>query len=151
MVLMIKLITSRDPFVFATFEIEMKDGSVVEACAVFERVEKVKVLYRHWDTRELRPFYEVSDVIYEGSECTPNPKSEDSYLYQFHAEVDDVHKIKKHAKLIVVYDDGSKEEICGEYAGITVYYVYYRAFIDVNTENIRSVSLVSMGFRPCVG
>jgi len=148
MTLVIKLITSKDPSVFAVFEIEMNDGSVVETCAIFEKVEKFKVLYRHWNTRELRPFYEVADVIYDGSECTPNPKEENSYLYQFNAEVDDVRKIKKHAKLTVIYDDGSKEEVCGEYAGITVYYVYYRSCIDVNPENIRSVRLVSMGFSP---
>jgi len=148
MVLFIKLITAREPSVFATFEIEMNDGSVIETCAVFEKVEKVKVLYRHWDTRELRPFYDVTNVIYDGSECTPNPEGENSYLYQFNAEVDDVRKIKKHAKLTVVYDDGSKEEICGEYAGITVYYVYYRSCIDVDTEKIRHVRLASMSFKP---
>jgi len=78
---------------------------------------------------EAKPFYEVSSVVYDGSDCVPNPKTEGSLLYQCAAEVEDVCRIRRHAKLVVVYDDGSMEEVCGEYAGIYVYYVYYRSCI----------------------
>jgi hypothetical protein len=149
MVLLVKVITRNEPLAFAVFDIEMKDGSVVRTCGVFERVEKVEAMYQHWDSRELKPFYEIANVIYDGSECIPNPKTKNSYLYQFHTKIDNVCKIKKHAKLIVLYEDGSREEICGRYAGITFYYVYYKLCVDIDPENIRYVRLVSMAFRPC--
>jgi len=38
--------------------------------------------------------------------------------------------------------------VCGEYAGIPVYVVEYRSCIDLDTDKIFSVKLVSMGFKP---
>jgi len=147
-VLVIRLKTDKTPGAFAVFELEMKDGSVVRTCAVLERVEKVAVWYRHNDSRDLR-VHAVKDVIYDGSDCTPS-QEEDKHttVYAFKAEVNDPCLIKEVAKLIVVYKDGTKEEICGKYAGISVYYVEYRSCVDVDTDKILSVRLVSMGFKP---
>ena len=148
MVLVIKLKTDKVPEAFAVFDLEMKDGSVVRTCAVLEKVEKVAVWYRHSDSRDLRT-YGVKEVIYDGSDCTPNQEDDKhTTVYAFKAEVNDPCLIKENAKLIVVYKDGTKEEICGKYAGISVYYVEYRLCVDVDTDKLLSARLVSMGFRP---
>jgi hypothetical protein len=154
MVLIIRLKTDKTPEAFATFDLEMKDGSVIRTCAVLDKVEKIAVWYRHNDTRYLRVYkdlgvYDVEKVVYEGSECTPNQEGDKhATVYAFKVEVEDPCLIKENAKLIVVYKDGTKEEICGKYAGVAVYYVEYRSCVDVDTDKLSSVVLVSMGFRP---
>jgi hypothetical protein len=148
MVLVIRLKTDKTPGAFAVFDLEMKDGSVVRTCAVLERIEKVAVWYRHNDSRDLRT-YDVKEVVYDGSDCTPN-EDEDKHttVYAFKVEVENPCIIKERAKIIVVYNDGTKEEICGKYAGISVYYVEYRSCIDVDADKVFFAGLVSMGFRP---
>jgi hypothetical protein len=148
MTLVIRLKTDKTPEAFAVFDLEMKDGSIIRTCAVLDKVEKVAVWYRHNDSRDLRT-YDVKEVIYDGSDCTPNQEDDKhTTVYAFKAEVNDPCLIKKSAKLTVVYKDGTKEEICGKYAGISVYYVEYRSCIDVDTDKLLSARLVSMGFRP---
>ena len=148
MTLIIRLKTNKTPEAFAVFDLKMKDGSVIRTCAVLEKVEKVAVWYRHVDSRYVRT-YGVKEVIYDGSDCTPN-EEEDMHatVYTFKAVVEDPCIIKERAKIIVVYDDGTREEICGKYAGISVYYVEYRSCIDVDADKVFSAELVSMGFRP---
>jgi len=146
--LYIRLATNKEPEAFAVFALRFKDGSIIRTNAVLDVVEKVKVLYRHRDDRDLR-VYDIEKVVYDGSECMPNQNSEEHMpLYSFNVDVDEPCRIKKHAKLVLVYSDGTKYEVCGEYAGITVYQVTYRSCIDVDTEKLESVKLVSMGFRP---
>jgi hypothetical protein len=148
MTLIIRLKTDKTPEAFATFDLEMKDGSVIRTCAVLEKVEKVAVWYRHNDSRDLR-VYDVKEVIYEGSECTPNYEDDKhTTAYAFKAEVEDPCLIKENAKITVVYKDGTKEEICGKYAGVAVYYVEYRSCVDVDADKVFMVNLVSMGFMP---
>ena len=154
MVLMIRLKTDKTPAAFAVFDLEMKDGSVVRTCAVLENVEKVAVWYRHNGSRHLRVYedlgvYDVEKVVYEGSECSPSYEdSKHATVYAFKAEVEDPCSIKENAKLIIVYKDGTKEEICGKYAGVAVYYVEYRSCVDVDADKLLSARLVSMGFSP---
>ena len=126
----------------------MKDGSVVRTCAVLEKVEKVAVWYRHSDSRNLRT-YGVDEVIYDGSDCTPSYEDDKhTTVYAFKAEVRDPCLIKENAKIVVVYKDGTREEMCGRYAGISAYYVEYRSCIDVDADKVFMVELVSMGFMP---
>jgi hypothetical protein len=148
MVLEIRLATQREPEAFAVFEIEKKDGSKITTCAVLERVEKIKVWYRYRTSEELK-VYEVEKALYDGSECMPEPDSEEhKYMHAYKVEVKDPCKVRKNAKIVVMYRDGTKKEVCGEYNGISVYYVYYKSCIDLDPEEITSVRLVSMGFRP---
>jgi hypothetical protein len=148
MVLEIRLTTSREPEAFAMFEIEKKDGSKITTCAVLEKVEKIKVAYRYRDPQDLW-VYDIDKVLYDGSECMPEPDSEEhKYMHAYKVEVEDPCKVRKNAKIVVMYRDGTKKEVCGEYAGISAYYVYYRSCVDLDPEEIFSVRLVSMGFRP---
>jgi hypothetical protein len=145
MVLVIRLKTDKTPGAVATFELELKDGTKIKTCAVLERIEKVAVWYRHVNSRDLR-VYDVKEVIYDGSDC--DPSEDGSTAYGFKAEVSDPCVIKEKAKLIIVYKDGHREEVCGKYAGIAVYYAEYRSCTDVDADKVQSARLVSMEFRP---
>jgi hypothetical protein len=147
MVLIIRLATDKMPSAFAVFDLELKDGSVVRTLAVLERVEKIAVWYRHIDSRDLRA-YDVKEVVYDGSDCTPN-QEEDKHaiVYAFRAEVSGPCIIKENAKLIIIYKDGSKEEVCGKYAGVAMYYTEYRSCIDIDADKVWSAKLVSMGLK----
>jgi len=149
MVLYIRLTTDKVPEVFAVFEITLKDGTVVKTNAVLDKVEKVMAYYIHRDTENLRT-YDIKDVIYDGSECEPNQHVDDKngIVYSFKVNVDDPCRIKKNAKIVIEYKDGSRAEVCGKYAGIPVYIVEYRSCIDLDADKIFSVKLVSMGFKP---
>jgi hypothetical protein len=149
MVLNIRLTTDKVPEVFAIFEITLKDGTVVKTNAVLDKLERVMVYYIHRDVEDLRT-YDIEDVIYDGSECTPNQHVDDKngIVYSFKVNVDDPCRIKKNAKIVIEYKDGTKAEVCGEYAGIPVYVVEYRSCIDLDVDKIFSAKLVSMGFKP---
>jgi hypothetical protein len=149
MVLYIRLTTDKVPEVFAVFEITLKDGTVVKTNAVLDKVEKVMAYYIHRDTENLRT-YDIKDVVYDGSECTPNQHVDDKngIVYSFKVNVEDPCRIKKNAKIVIEYKDGSRAEVCGEYAGIPVYVVEYRSCIDLDLDKFFSVKLVSMGFKP---
>jgi hypothetical protein len=94
--------------------------------------------------------YDIKDVVYDGSECEPNQHVDDKngIVYSFKVNVEDPCRIKKNAKIVIEYKDGSRAEVCGEYAGIPVYVVEYRSCIDLDIDKIFSVKLVSMGFKP---
>jgi len=79
MVLNIRLTTDKVPEVFAVFEITLNDGTVVRTNAVLDKLEKVVAYYIHRDTEDLRT-YDIKDVIYDGSECTPN-QHDDNALF----------------------------------------------------------------------
>ena len=80
---------------------------------------------------------------------TPNQHDDKNvFVYSFKVNVEDPCRIKKNAKIIIEYKDGTKAEVCGEYAGIPVYVVEYRSCIDLDADKILSVKLVSMGFKP---
>ena len=148
MVLNIRLTTDKVPEVFAVFEIVLKDGTVVKTNAVLDKLERVVARYIHRNVEDLR-VYDVKDVVYDGSECTPNQHDDgDVFVYSFKVNVDDPCRIRKSAKIVVGYEDGSRAEVCGEYAGIPVYVVEYRSCIDLDPDEISSVKLVSMGFKP---
>ena len=147
MVLNIRLTTDKVPEVFAVFEITLKDGTVVKTSAVLDKLEKVMAYYIHRDVEDIS-VYDIKDVIYDGSECTPNHDEKNGIVYSFKVNVDDPCRIKKNAKIVVGYEDGSRAEVCGEYAGIPVYVVEYRSCIDLDPDEISSVKLVSMGFKP---
>jgi len=148
MTLVIRLATDKVPEAFAVFEIEKKDGSKVTTCAVLDKLEKIKVWYRH-KASDMLNVYDIEEVLYDGSECVPDPDSEENkYMHTYKVEVEDPCKVKKNAKIVVVYKDGTRKEVCGEYAGISVYYVEYRSCIDLDPNEIFSARLVSMGFRP---
>jgi len=150
MTLIIRLTTDKTPEVFAIFEIDLKDGSKIKTCAVLERLEKVKAYYIYRGGAEDIRVYDVKDVAYDGSECTPGQPPDDGsvMVYSFKVDVEDPCKIRKYAKLIVEYKDGTKIEVCGEFAGIPVYYAEYRSCIDIDVDKIFRVRLVSMGFKP---
>lgn len=147
MVLNIRLTTDKVPEVFAVFEITLKDGTAVKTSAVLDKLERVVARYIYRGAEDLR-VYDVKDVVYDGSECAPNQHDEDVFVYSFKVNVDDPCRIKKSAKIVVGYEDGSRAEVCGEYAGIPVYVVEYRSCIDLDPDEISSVKLVSMGFKP---
>jgi hypothetical protein len=149
MVLNIRLTTDKVPEVFAVFEIVLKDGTVIKTSAVLDKLERVMAYYIHRNVEDLRT-YDIKDVIYDGSECEPNQHVDDKngIVYSFKVNVDDPCRIKKNAKIVVGYEDGSRAEVCGEYAGIPVYVVEYRSCIDLDPDEISSVKLVSMGFKP---
>ena len=148
MVLNIRLTTDKVPEVFAVFEIVLKDGTVVKTNAVLDKLERVVARYIHRNVEDLRT-YDIKDVIYDGSECTPNQHNDGNvFVYSFKVNVDDPCRIKKNAKIVIEYEDGSRAEVCGEYAGIPVYVVEYRSCIDLDPDEISSVKLVSMGFKP---
>ena len=147
MVLNIRLTTDKVPEVFAVFEITLNDGTVVRTNAVLDKLEKVVAYYIHRDTEDLRT-YDIKDVVYDGSECTPNQHDENVFVYSFKVNVEDPCRIKKNAEIIIEYKDGSRAEVCGEYAGIPVYVVEYRSCIDLDADKILSVKLISMGFKP---
>jgi hypothetical protein len=71
MVLNIRLTTDKVPEVFAVFEIVLKDGTVVKTNAVLDKLERVVARYIYRGAEDLRA-YDVKDVVYDGSECTPN-------------------------------------------------------------------------------
>ena len=148
MVLNIRLTTDKVPEVFAVFEITLKDGTVVRTNAVLDKLERVVVYYIHRGVEDLRT-YDIKDVVYDGSECTPNQHDDkNGIVYSFKVNVDDPCRIKKNAEIIIEYKDGSRAEVCGEHAGIPVYVVEYRSCIDLDADKILSVKLVSMGFKP---
>jgi hypothetical protein len=147
MVLNIRLTTDKVPEVFAVFEITLKDGTVVKTNAVLDKLERVVARYIYRGAEDLRT-YDIKDVIYDGSECTPNQHDGNVFVYSFKVNVDDPCRIRKNAKIVVDYEDGSRAEVCGEYAGIPVYVVEYRSCIDLDPGEISSVKLVSMGFKP---
>jgi len=147
MVLNIRLTTDKVPEVFAVFEITLKDGTVVRTNAVLDKLERVAAYYINRGAEDLRT-YDIKDVVYDGSECTPNQHDENVFVYSFKVNVEDPCRIKKNAKIIIEYKDGAKAEVCGEYAGIPVYVVEYRSCIDLDADKILSVKLVSMGFKP---
>ena len=148
MVLNIRLTTDKVPEVFAVFEIVLKDGTAVKTNAVLDKLERVMAYYIHRDVEDLRT-YDIKDVIYDGSECAPNQHDDGNvFVYSFKVNVDDPCRIRKNAKIVVGYEDGSRAEVCGEYAGIPVYVVEYRSCIDLDVDKISSVKLVSMGFKP---
>jgi len=148
MVLNIRLTTDKVPEVFAVFEITLKDGTVVKTSAVLDKLERVVARYIYRGVEDLR-VYDVKDVVYDGSECTPNQHDDGNvFVYSFKVNVDDPCRIRKSAKIVVGYEDGSRAEVCGEYAGIPVYVVEYRSCIDLDPDEISSVKLVSMGFKP---
>jgi len=148
MVLNIRLTTDKVPEVFAVFEIVLKDGTVVKTNAVLDKLERVVARYIYRGVEDLR-VYDVKDVVYDGSECTPNQHDDGNvFVYSFKVSVDDPCRIRKNAKIVVGYEDGSRAEVCGEYAGIPVYVVEYRSCIDLDVDKISSVKLVSMGFKP---
>jgi hypothetical protein len=147
MVLNIRLTTDKVPEVFAVFEIVLKDGTVVKTNAVLDKLERVVARYIYRGTEDLR-VYDIKGVIYDGSECTPNQHDENVFVYSFKVNVDEPCRIRKSAKIVVGYEDGSRAEVCGEYAGIPVYVVEYRSCIDLDPDEISSVKLVSMGFKP---
>ena len=149
MVLNIRLTTDKVPEVFAVFEIALKDGTVVKTNAVLDKLERVVAYYIYRGTEDLR-VYDIKGVIYDGSECTPNRDVDDKnvIVYSFKVNVDDPCRIKKNAKIVIEYEDGSRAEVCGEYAGVPVYVVEYRSCIDLDVDKISSVKLVSMGFKP---
>jgi hypothetical protein len=105
--------------------------------------------YIHRGAEDLRT-YDIKDVIYDGSECEPNQHVDDKngIVYSFKVNVEDPCRIKKNAKIVIEYKDGTRAEVCSEYAGITVYVVEYRSCIDLDVDKISSVKLVSMGFKP---
>jgi hypothetical protein len=143
MTLIIRLKTDKTPSAFAAFDLELKDGSVIRVNAVLERIEKVAVWYRC--NKEIRA-YDVKDVIYDGSDCTPDSEdSKQTTVYALKAVVADPCLIKESAKLIVVYNDGSREEVCGKYAGISVYYAEYKSCVDVDADKVLTARLASMG------
>jgi hypothetical protein len=146
MPLYISLITDKMPEAFAVFELLLEDGSTVRVNAVLEKIEFVRVMYRHVDSRDLR-VRDVDKVIYDGSPCTPNTaEGENVMVYGFNTEVADPCKIKKYAKLIIIYNDGTKEEVCGEFFGIRAYKALYKSCADI--DNVKFVKLISMGFKP---
>jgi hypothetical protein len=148
MVLNIRLTTDKVPEVFAIFEFTLKDGTVVKTSAVLDKLERVAAHYIHRGVEDLRA-YDVKDVVYDGSECTPNQHDDGNvFVYSFKVNVDDPCRIRKSAKIVIGYEDGSRAEVCGEYAGIPVYVVEYRSCIDLDPDEISSVKLVSMGFKP---
>jgi hypothetical protein len=148
MVLNIRLTTDKVPEVFAIFEITLKDGTVVKTNAVLDKLERVVARYIYRGVEDLRA-YDVKGVIYDGSECTPNQHDDGNvFVYSFKVNVDDPCRIRKNAKIVIEYEDGSRAEVCGEYAGIPVYVVEYRSCIDLDPDEISSVKLVSMGFKP---
>jgi len=149
MVLNIKLTTDKVPEVFAVFEITLKDGTVIKTSAVLDKLERVMAYYIHRGAEDLRT-YDIKHIVYDGSECTPNQHVDEKngIVYSFKVNVDDPCRIKKNAKIIIEYKDGTRAEVCGEYAGIPVYVVEYRSCIDLDTDKIFSVKLVSMGFKP---
>jgi len=149
MVLNIRLTTDKVPEVFAIFEITLKDSTIIKTSAVLDKLERVMAYYIHRDVEDLR-VYDIKDVTYDGSECTPNQDVNDKngIVYSFKVNVDDPCRIKKNAKIVIEYKDGTRAEVCGEYAGIPVYVVEYRSCIDIDTDKIFSVKLVSMGFKP---
>ena len=148
MVLNIRLTTDKVPEVFAIFEFTLKDGTVVKTNAVLDKLERVMAYYIYRGTEDLRT-YDIKGVIYDGSECTPNQHDDGNvFVYSFKVNVDDPCRIKKNAKIVIEYKDGSRAEVCGEYAGIPVYVVEYRSCIDLDVDKIFSVKLVSMGFKP---
>ena len=148
MVLNIRLMKDPVPEVFAVFEVVLKDGTVVKTSAVLDKLERVVAHYIYRGVEDLRVF-DVKDVVYDGSECTPNQHDDGNvFVYSFKVNVDDPCRIRKNAKIVVGYEDGSRAEVCGEYAGIPVYVVEYRSCIDLDPDEISSVKLVSMGFKP---
>jgi hypothetical protein len=148
MVLNIRLTTDKVPEVFAVFEIVLKDGTAVKTSAVLDKLERVAAHYIYRGAEDLRA-YDVKDVVYDGSECTPNQHGDGNvFVYSFKVNVDDPCRIRRNAKIVVGYEDGSRAEVCGEYAGIPVYVVEYRSCIDLDPDEISSVKLVSMGFKP---
>jgi len=149
MVLNIRLTTDKVPEVFAIFEITLKDGTVVKTSAVLDKLEKVMAYYIYRGAEDLRT-YDIKRIIYDGSECEPNQHVDEKsgIVYSFKVNVDDPCRIKKNAKIVIEYKDGTKAEVCGEYAGIPVYVVEYRSCIDLDVDKIFSVKLVSMGFKP---
>jgi len=148
MVLNIRLTTDKVPEVFAVFEITLKDGTVVKTNAVLDKLERVMAYYIYRGTEDLRT-YDIKHIVYDGSECTPNQHDDGNvFVYSFKVNVDDPCRIRKNAKIVIEYEDGSKAEVCGEYAGIPVYVVEYRSCIDLDPDEISSVKLVSMGFKP---
>jgi hypothetical protein len=148
MVLNIRLTTDKVPEVFAVFEITLKDGTVVKTNAVLDKLERVMAYYIYRGTEDLR-VYDIKHIVYDGSECTPNQHDDGNvFVYSFKVSVDDPCRIRKNAKIVIEYEDGSKAEVCGEYAGIPVYVVEYRSCIDLDPDEISSVKLVSMGFKP---
>jgi hypothetical protein len=148
MVLVIRLITDKVPEAFAVFDLIMKDGTKVRALGVLDKVEKVKALYLYNDREDIKA-YDIEKVEYTGSECEP-VLGEDGHalLYSFNVEVNNPCAVRRNAKLVLVYSDGTRREICGRYAGISAYYVEYKSCIDVDVDSLSSVVLVSMGFRP---
>jgi hypothetical protein len=149
MVLNIRLTTDKVPEVFAVFEITLKDGTVVKTSAVLDKLERVMAYYIYRGTEDLRT-YDIKGITYDGSECTPNQDVDEKngIVYSFKVNVDDPCRIRKNAKIVIEYKDGSRAEVCGEYAGIPVYVVEYRSCIDLDVDKIFSVKLVSMGFKP---
>jgi len=149
MVLNIRLTTDKVPEVFAVFEITLKDGTVVKTNAVLDKLERVMAYYIHRNVEDLRT-YDIKRIIYDGSECEPNQHVDEKsgIVYSFKVNVDDPCRIKKNAKIVIEYKDGTKAEVCGEYAGIPVYVVEYRSCIDLDVDKVFSVKLVSMGFKP---
>jgi hypothetical protein len=148
MTLIIRLITDKVPEAFAVFDLIMKDGTKIRTLGVLDKVEKVKVLYLYNDREDIKT-YDIEKVEYIGSECEPVFNEDGhAFLYSFNVEVNDPCAIKRNAKLVLVYSDGTRKEICGRYAGISVYYVEYKSCIDADIDKLSSVVLVSMGFRP---
>jgi hypothetical protein len=149
MVLNIRLTTDKVPEVFAIFEFTLKDGTVIKTNAVLDKLERVMAYYIYRGTEDLR-VYDIKHIVYDGSECTPNQDVDEKngIVYSFKVNVDDPCRIKKNAKIVIEYKDGSRAEVCGEYAGIPVYVVEYRSCIDLDVDKIFSVKLVSMGFKP---
>ena len=149
MVLNIRLTTDKVPEVFAIFEITLKDGTVIKTSAVLDKLERVMAYYIHRGAEDLRT-YDIKRIIYDGSECEPNQHVDEKsgIVYSFKVNVDDPCRIKKNAKIVIEYKDGSRAEVCGKYAGIPVYVVEYRSCIDLDVDKIFSVKLVSMGFKP---
>jgi len=149
MVLNIRLTTDKVPEVFAIFEFTLKDGTVIKTNAVLDKLERVMAYYIYRGTEDLRT-YDIKHIVYDGSECTPNQDVDEKngIVYSFKVNVDDPCRIKKNAKIVIEYKDGSRAEVCGEYAGIPVYVVEYRSCIDLDVDKIFSVKLVSMGFKP---
>jgi len=149
MVLNIRLTTDKVPEVFAIFEITLKDGTVIKTSAVLDKLERVMAYYIYRGTEDLRT-YDIKGITYDGSECTPNQDVDEKngIVYSFKVNVDDPCRIRKNAKIVIEYKDGSRAEVCGEYAGIPVYVVEYRSCIDLDVDKIFSVKLVSMGFKP---
>jgi hypothetical protein len=146
MPLYISVLTDKMPEAFATFELLLEDGSTIKTNAVLEKIEFVRVMYRHVDVKDLR-VRDVDKVIYDGSPCTPNTvESENAIVYGFNTEVANPCEIKKNAKLIIIYNDGAKEEVCGEFFGIRAYKALYKSCIDAN--NVKFAKLISMGFKP---